>query len=76
MTYTLNLWGPMLRMSNAASQQAVEVFKERLREFLETNETGRQAIAMTGRDPDSISLKTLDSRGKGRAHESEEEDDI
>ena len=76
MTYTLNLWGPMLRMSNAASQQAVEVFKERLREFLETNETGRQAISMTGRDPDSISLRTLDSRGKEKAHESEEEDDI
>lgn len=50
-TYTLNLWGPMLRMSNAASQQAIEVFKERLREFLESSDTGRQAMAMSGSKP-------------------------
>ncbi|KAI9845634.1 MAG: Dynamin-like GTPase that mediates homotypic ER fusion [Sclerophora amabilis] len=46
-TYTLNLWGPMLRMSNAASQQALEVGKERLREFLEASDTGRQAMEMS-----------------------------
>ncbi|KAI9869962.1 MAG: Dynamin-like GTPase that mediates homotypic ER fusion, partial [Pleopsidium flavum] len=33
-TYTLNLWGPILKMSNAASQQALEEGKKRLREFL------------------------------------------
>lgn len=46
-TYTLNLWGPMLRMSNAASAQGLEIFKEKLREFLESSETGRQAIGMS-----------------------------
>lgn len=46
-TYTLNLWGPMLRMSSAASNAAIEVSKERLREFLESSETGRQAIGMS-----------------------------
>ncbi len=77
-TYTLNLWGPMLRMANAASAQAVEIGKEKLREFLESSETGRQAIGMKGRDEsDSISLNTLDSRGKRKpAVEEEDDDDI
>ncbi|KAF2084764.1 protein SEY1 [Saccharata proteae CBS 121410] len=47
-TYTLNLWGPMLRMANAASAQAVDIGRERLRDFLETTDTGRQAMAMSG----------------------------
>ena len=63
-TYTLNLWGPMLRMANAASQQALEVGKERLREFLESSDTGRQAMAMSGRDGDAIGLQPLDRHGK------------
>lgn len=46
-TWTLNLWGPMLRMTNAASSQGLEIFKEKLREFLESSETGRQAIGMS-----------------------------
>lgn len=38
-------------MSNAASAQGIVVFKERLREFLETSDTGRQAMAMSGSKP-------------------------
>ena len=38
----------MLKMANAASAQALDEFKKRLREFLETSETGRQAIAVAG----------------------------
>ena len=77
-TYTLNLWGPMLRMTNAASAQAVEIGKEKLREFLESSDTGRQAMGMAGRtDSDSISLNTLDSRGKRKpAVEDDDDDDI
>ncbi|KAK0122266.1 Dynamin-like GTPase that mediates homotypic ER fusion [Cadophora gregata] len=76
-TYTLNLWGPMLRMANAASAQAVEIGKEKLREFLESSDTGRQALAMKGRydDDDAISLNTLDSRGKKKASVDDEDDD-
>lgn len=48
-TYTLNLWGPMIRMANAASTQGLEIFKEKLREFLESSETGRQAIGMSAK---------------------------
>lgn len=36
----------MLNMANAASAQALEEGKKRLREFLETSETGRAALAM------------------------------
>lgn len=53
-TYTLNLWGPMLRMTNAASQQGLEIFREKLREFLESSETGRQAIGMSQKGGSSI----------------------
>ena len=74
-TYTLNLWGPMLRMANAASAQAVEVGKERLREFLESSEAGRQTMAMSGRNSESISLDPLDSRGRRKVVEEEDDDD-
>lgn len=63
-------------MANAASAQAVEIGKEKLRDFLESSETGRQALAMKGRDDDSISLNTLDSRGKKKSAEEDDDDDI
>ncbi|OCK80276.1 GTP-binding protein Sey1 [Lepidopterella palustris CBS 459.81] len=80
-TYTLNLWGPIARMANAASQQALEVGKERLREFLESSDTGRQAMAMSGRanstrgrDYDEISMEILN--GDGKKKRGEDEDDL
>ena len=36
----------MINMASAASAQALEEGKKKLREFLETTETGRQALAM------------------------------
>lgn len=67
----------MLRMANAASAQAVEIAKEKLREFVQETEIGRQAIGLNGRDDsDSISLNTLDSKGKKALIEDEEDDDI
>jgi hypothetical protein len=77
--YTLNLLGPMMQMANAASNQAVEIGKEKLREFLESNETVRQAIAMPSRQQDSapIGMDRLDSRGKkAQATEDGDDDDI
>lgn len=70
-TYTLNLWGPMFNMANAASQQALEEGKKRLREFLESSDTGRQAIAMAGQD--DVQMQKLN--GKGRRVQVEDEDD-
>ena len=81
-TYTLNLWGPILSMTNAASAQALEEFKKRLRELLENSETGRLAIAMSGGE--EIAMRTLGTdgrrktKGKGKnvAAESEEDEDL
>lgn len=77
-TYTLNLWGPMLRMTNAASSQGLEIFKEKLRDFLENSETGRQAIGMSAKAGAPINLDTLNSNGttKARASKEEEVEDI
>jgi hypothetical protein len=69
-TYTLNLWGPMARMANAASAQALDIGKERLRDFLESSDTGRQAMAMSGqqnanrsRQHDGIKMERLNGDG-------------
>ena len=70
-TYQLNLWGPMIQMTNAASAQALEEGKKRLREFLEQSDTGRQAMAMSGRD--DIPLRKLNG---GERVVEEEDDDI
>lgn len=59
-TYQLNLWGPIIKMTEAASNQAMHEGKRRLRDFLESSDTGRQAIAMS-------------SSGAGGAGSSEEE---
>ncbi|KAJ5832143.1 Protein sey1 [Penicillium riverlandense] len=57
-TYQLNLWGPILKMTEAASQQALEEAKRRLRDFLESSDTGRQAIAMSAGDRAGNSSRT------------------
>ena len=73
-TYTLNLWGPMLKMTNAASQQALEEFKKRLREFLESSDTGRQAIAMSG--VSEIPMQKLNGHERATVADEEGDDDI
>jgi protein SEY1 len=72
-TWTLNLWGPILSMTNAASKQALEEFKHRLRDFLESSETGRQAIAMSGRE--DIAMQKLSPSGKTVRQASGADDD-
>ena len=73
-TYTLNLWGPMLQMANAASAQALEEGKKRLREFLEASDTGRQAMAMSGHD--EYKMQTLNGNGKAAAPGEDDDDEI
>lgn len=79
-TYTLNLWGPMARMANAASQQGLEVGKERLRAFLENSEAGRQAVAMSGSDGrrmvEEVRMDRLNGDGKKRGEDDEDLEDI
>lgn len=70
-TYTLNLWGPMYQMANAASAQALEEGKKRLREFLEESNAGRQAMAMSGQD--DVQMGKLNRHGKAAVEEEDEE---
>ena len=62
----------MLRMANAASQQAVEAGKERLREFLEQSDTGRRAVAMSGVEMDDRGASARQRMAK--ADEADDED--
>ncbi|EDN06912.1 hypothetical protein HCAG_03442 [Histoplasma mississippiense (nom. inval.)] len=82
-TYQLNLWGPIIKMTEAASHQAVEEGKRRLREFLEASDTGRQAMAMSGarnateeHEMSRLSRKPAERGGrKNRADEDVDDDD-
>ena len=58
-------------MANAASAQALDEGKRRLREFLEASETGRQAMAMPANGGDDIKMRKLN--GNGRAVENDED---
>lgn len=76
-TYNLNLWGPMLQMANAASAQALEEGKKRLREFLEESNAGRQAIAMSGGGNDEdVKMEKLNGHGKANAGVEDYDEDI
>lgn len=72
--YTLNMLGPMYQMANAAANQGVEIGKQKLREFIENSDTARQALAMPARQDSSISMDTLDSRGKKKRSEDDIDD--
>ncbi|KAF2663432.1 root hair defective 3 GTP-binding protein [Microthyrium microscopicum] len=77
-TYQMNLWGPIIRMTAAAWDQGLQVGKERLREFLVNSDLGKQAIAMEGRgapaekkeEGEPIPMQTLNESGKAGAPES------
>ena len=62
-------------MANAASTQGLEVGKERLRAFLESSDTGRQAMAMSGNTVD-VRMDRLNGEGKKSQVEQEDLDDI
>jgi hypothetical protein len=70
----------MTQMSRAAGMQAVDIGKQKLREFLENNDGARRALGVEAKDVDSISMHTLDSRGKRKTKmdgaEEEEDDDL
>jgi hypothetical protein len=71
----------MARMANAASSQGLEVGKERLRAFLESSDTGRQAMAMSGgldggRRHEDVRMDRLNGDGKKNVTEQEDLDDI
>lgn len=66
-------------MTEAASNQAVAEGKKRLREFLESSDTGRQAIAMStpggsGRRGEEHEMSRLDKQGKAAAADQDVDD--
>lgn len=78
-TYQMNLWGPIIRMSVAAAEQAKEIAREKLREFVEAGESAnrervargsssgrRRGRGTNGTDADAISLEELDGDGRRR----------
>ena len=76
-SYQLNLLGPMMQMTNAATNQAVEIGKEKLREFLQNNEMARQALSMTqDSSGDGIDLEVLNSNGRRRESTWPGDDDL
>ena len=75
-TYQLNLWGPIVKMTEAASNQALDEGKKRLREFLESSDTGRQAMARSSHKgrTDEYEMSSLD-KGK-RTGDVDDVDDL
>ena len=65
----------MIQMANAASAQALEEGKKRLREFLEASDTGRQAMVMSGQE-DSIRMQKLSGDGRAVAEGEEDVEEI
>jgi len=69
-------------MTNAASAQALEVGKERLRDFLESSDAGRQAMAMSNqqggssRRQEEIQMERLNGNGKKKHVDEDDLDDI
>ena len=64
-------------MAEAASQQALDEGKKRLREFLEASDTGRQAIAMSRRgDEFEMHRMNGDKKASTIRGDEDEDDDI
>lgn len=80
MTYQLNLWGPIIKMTEAASNQAMQEGKRRLRDFLESSDTGRQAIAMSASGSDGAGgeyeMSDVQKKGTSSSRTTGEEDDL
>lgn len=72
-TYQLNLWGPMIGMANAAFAQALEEGKKALRQFLESSDTGRQAMAMSSGE--SYEMSNMNRSKKNSSIDGPDDDD-
>lgn len=74
-TYQMNLWGPIIRMSVAAAEQAREIAREKMRDFVEGGENNgawrREKVAFSGRtdgaNGDAIGLQDLGGNGRARS---------
>ena len=78
-TYMMNLWGPMIRMGDAALNQGLQIGKEKLREFLEAQEgsgAGRRPMPVAGRSADNSEEYEMTARSaKAASGSSQDEGD-
>lgn len=65
----------MMHMANAAATQGLDIGKERLREYIMSNESAKQAMGMQGRSNDDIDMDTLNKDGK-KKDEAADSDEI
>lgn len=54
----------MMHMANAAATQGLDIGKERLREYIMSNESAKQAMGMQSKNDDDIDMDTLNRDGK------------
>ncbi|KAF3924141.1 hypothetical protein AA313_de0203618 [Arthrobotrys entomopaga] len=78
--HTLNLWGPIMTVGGATGRQALEVGKEKLREFLDApSPSAQQAHAYSSGNStasaqgENIRMRNLTSEGKKRGDDEEED---
>lgn len=69
----------MAQMGNAALNQAVDIGKDKLRDFLENNDRAKAALGVSGRsnghgNGTGISMDRLDSKGKKTQQEEDDDD--
>ncbi|KAL9087939.1 MAG: hypothetical protein Q9159_003381 [Coniocarpon cinnabarinum] len=74
-TYTMNMWGPMLRMADGASRVAIEEGKKKLRDFLEAQEgvAGPQRRPVAAGDGEEYEMQ---SRRKAKDDDDDDVGDI
>ncbi|KAK4187578.1 RHD3/Sey1 [Podospora australis] len=76
LAYTLNLLIPMMQMGNAAGNQAVEIFRAKLRDFLEANPAAQRALEVPARNGGVLAGIRLDElNGMGRRVQEDANDD-
>ena len=73
--FTLNLWGPLINMTNAASQQALSEGKKRLREFLDESPAARQALSAAGGDEYELTSRSPKRSSKLKTDGADDEGD-
>ncbi|KAK6497090.1 Dynamin-like GTPase that mediates homotypic ER fusion [Arthrobotrys conoides] len=77
--HTLNLWGPIMTVGGATGRQALEVGKEKLREFLEVPQPGHQGAhafssgnSTSSTQGESIRMRNLTSEGKNQGFDDDD----
>ncbi|KAK6360829.1 Dynamin-like GTPase that mediates homotypic ER fusion [Orbilia blumenaviensis] len=77
--HTLNLWGPIMTVGGATGRQALEVGKEKLREFLEMPQASHQGAhafssgnSTSSAQGESIRMRNLNSEGRNRGFDDDD----